>query len=197
MTRASETRPFATLLPRGILGPVSTSVVLSAGIGVMGFEERLEKAIQRGRRRGDENAREAEAKALGEEELKRLHSKYRLGLSEQIEDCLRQLAGHFPGFRFETIYGDRGWGAAASRDDIEIKRGQRSNYYSRLEMTIRPFSSLHILELTAKGTIRNREIFNRKHFEKLSEVDRDNFSELVDLWVLEYAELYCAKVSNG
>ncbi len=74
-----------------------------------------------------------------------------------------------------------------------MNSGQRSNQYSRLEMTIRPFSSLYVLELTAKGTIRNREVFNRNHFEKLEDADQDNFIELIDHWVLEYAELFAAR----
>jgi hypothetical protein len=59
-------------------------------------------------------------------------------------------------------------------------------------MTIRPFSSSHVVELTAKGTIRNREIFNRAHFELIHEVDEQTFINLIDVWVLEYAEQYAA-----
>ncbi|MFP6657550.1 MAG: hypothetical protein VB853_05170, partial [Pirellulales bacterium] len=61
------------------------------------------------------------------------------------------------------------------------------------EMVVRPFAAYHVLELTAKGTIRNREIYNRKHFQKLHEVDTDSFVEMIDQWVLEYAELYAAQ----
>ena len=57
-------------------------------------------------------------RALSEEELKRLHSQYRLQLSEHIERCLSTLPGHFPGFRFETVVAERGWGAAVFRDDL-------------------------------------------------------------------------------
>ena len=71
--------------------------------------------------------------------------------------------------------------------------GKRNNQYSRLEMTIRPFSSAHVLDLAAKGTVRNREIYNRNHFEALDEADHDNFAELIDLWVLEYAEMFASK----
>jgi hypothetical protein len=157
------------------------------------FEARLKKAIERGERRGVRRAREAQARALSEAECKRLHSQYRLELSERIEQCVGRLPHHFPGFQFETIVGERGWGAAARRDDFGTRRsGQRANYYSRLEMTVRPYSSLHVLELSAKGTIRNKETFNRNHFEKLEEADLDNFMNLIDLWVLEYAELFAA-----
>lgn len=160
----------------------------------MDFEQRLSKAIERGQRRGDDRSREEQAKALTEEELRRLHSKYRLQLSEHIEDCLRRLPNHFPGFQFETLIGERGWGAACFRDDLRLGHGgKRGTDYSRLEMTIRPHSSYQILELTAKGTIRNKEVFSRTHFDKLSEADVDRFVELIDHWVLEYAELYAAK----
>ena len=157
------------------------------------FEQRLQKAIFRGRDRNEAREREARAQELDEEELKRLHSQHRLRLSEQIENCVGRLPNHLPGFQFKTIYGEKGWGAACSRDDIGSGvDGKRTNLFSQLEMAIRPFSSLHVLELTAKGTVRNRELFNRKHFEKIIDADVENFAELIDLWVLEYAELYAA-----
>lgn len=161
----------------------------------MGFEDRLRKAIERGQHRSEEKRAEQQAKALSQEELKRMHSSYRLQLSEHIEACIRRLPQHFPGFQCETIYGDRGWGAACSRDDLRIGRsGKRDNDYSRLEMTIRPFSELEVLELASKGTIRNKEVFNRKFFEKLVDADPEKFEQLIDAWVLEYAELYAAKM---
>ncbi len=162
----------------------------------MDFQKRLEKAVERGNRTADAAARARAEAVLNEEELKRLHSHYRLELSEHIEGCLAQLPNHFPGFRFETVVGDRGWGAAISRDDLVVEAGRRSNHYSRLEMTVRPYSSsTHVLELTARGTIRNREIYNRSHYQQLGQVDITSFREFVDLWVLEYAELYAAKRS--
>ena len=88
---------------------------------------------------------------------------------------------------------DRGWGAAVKRDDADLGRGRmRSNLFSRLEMVVRPYSTAHVLELTAQGTIRNKEVYNRSHFQPLAEVDIDRFKEMIDLWVLEYAELYAA-----
>lgn len=160
----------------------------------MSFDERLQKAIQRGQRRSEAAQREAAAQALSEEELKRLHTQYRLQLSEQIEQYIQQLPHHFPGFTYETIYGDRGWGAACRRDDIRLlPGGRRENDYSRLEMTIRPFSSYHVVELAAKGTIRNKEVFSRNYFERIADADPVKFAELIDVWILEYAELYAAK----
>ncbi len=159
----------------------------------MEFEKRLQKAIQRGQKRSVERSREAHAKALTEDELKSLHTQYRLQLSEHIESCLEQLPQHFPGFRYETIVGERGWGAACWRDDVGAEQGSRRNFYSRLEMTVRPFSSYHVLDLAAKGTIRNKEVYNRNYFEELSDADPEKFIELVDVWVLEYAELFAAQ----
>lgn len=157
----------------------------------MEFEQRLERAIQRGKNRSDTKEREKRAAAMDAEELKRLHSEYRLTLSDHIEQCVKKLANHFPGFRYETLYGDRGWGAACYRDDVgRGSKGGRDNFYSRLEMTVRPLNDYHVLDLAAKGTIRNKEVFSRNHFEELSDADVDQFIELIDLWVLEYAELY-------
>jgi hypothetical protein len=159
----------------------------------MNFEERLEKAIQRGQRSHDDAARARAEQAMNEEELRRLHSQYRLALSEHIEHTLRQLPRHFPGFRYETLVGDRGWGGAVSRDDLALVAGRRQNFFSRLEVVVRPFTASRVLELAAKGTIRNKELLNRAQFEPLTDVDLESFNEQVDRWVLEYAELYAAK----
>lgn len=159
----------------------------------MDFNERLQKAIKRGQRRSEDKARQAKEKQLSEDELKRLHTQYRLQLSEHIEACLKTLPAHFPGFDYQTVFGERGWGASCSRDDIRMAGGRRNNDYSRLEMTIRPYSEYHVVDLATKGTIRNKEVFSRNHFEKIEDVDAAKFIELIDLWVLEYAELYAAK----
>ena len=157
------------------------------------FEERLKRAVKRGQHRSQQQAAAQRAQSLGEEELKRLHTKYRIELAEHIERCVEKLIDHFPGFQYETIYGDRGWGAAVKRDDVRATGDGRSSHYSRLELTIRPYSVLHVLDLNAKGTIRDREVFTRKHFERLTEADPDTYQELIDVWVLEFAEIYAAK----
>jgi hypothetical protein len=159
----------------------------------MDFQERLEKAIQRGRRSQDAEVRARAEQAVTEEELRRLHSQYRLELSEHVEHCLRQLPRHFPGFRYETLVGDRGWGGAVSRDDLSLGDRRRENVFSRLEVVVRPYTAAHVLELAAKGTIRNKELFNRGQYQVLTDVDLTTFNEQVDRWVLEYAELYAAK----
>jgi hypothetical protein len=160
----------------------------------MDFQKRLEKAIERGRRLSQDRAAAEAERALNEEELARLHSKYRLALSERIEACVRQLAEQFPGFRFETIVGEAGWGAAVGRDDVRIVPGKgRRNHFSRLEMAVRPANEYHVLDLAGKATVNNREVFNRSHFERLSDVDLTSFEEMIDHWVLEFAQLYAAK----
>ena len=138
--------------------------------------------------------RAAASKALSEEECKRLHSQYRLELSEHIDQCLRQLPQHFPGFRSETLMGDRGWGAAVTRDDLRLESGRRTTLFSRLEIAVRPYSPLHVLELTGKGTIHNKEIFNRDQYQLLADAKLASFKDWIDQWVLEFAELYARSV---
>ncbi|MGE0759975.1 MAG: hypothetical protein AB7F89_15635 [Pirellulaceae bacterium] len=159
----------------------------------MSFDDRLHQAIQRGQRLGQSAQDAARASALTEDELRRRHGQYRLQLSEHIEQCLRKLPSHFPGFSCEIIYGERGWGAACARDDVRMEAGRRFQDYSRLEMTVRPYSTYHVVELTAKATIRNKELFNRAYFERIEDANLTKFIELIDLWVLEYAELYAAR----
>jgi hypothetical protein len=157
------------------------------------FEKRLQRAIERGQAHREAKEREEAGRALTEEECKRLHAQYRLELSEHIERCLEKLPDHFPGFRFESLVGDRGWGGAVSRDDVGLGDGGRRSLYSRLEITVRPYSPLRVLDVAAKGTIRNREVFNRNQFQKLAEADTQLLRESIDLWIFEYAERYSAE----
>ena len=157
------------------------------------FEKRLARAIERGQRTSDERAQAEAAKALSEKELRSLHSQYRLELSEHIEQCLRRLPNHFPGFKFEPVVTDRGWGAAVSRDDVGLRsRGRRDNFFSRMELLIRPLSDYFVLDLAAKATVRNKEIFSRIYYQRLGEVDLESFTELIDHWILEFAERYAS-----
>lgn len=158
----------------------------------MNFRERLQRASERGRQARAAQLDEAAAKALSEEECRRLHSQYRLALTDYIENCLRELADNFPGFRLETIVDERGWGTAASRDDIRLMGGRRNNLFSRLQMVVSPFNKYHVLELVAKGTVQNKEVLSRSHYQRLADVDLESFRELVELWVLDYAESYSA-----
>lgn len=159
----------------------------------MEFENRLQRAIQRGEQTRAEAGREAAARRLSAEELKSIYSRTRLQLIEHIEECLKKLADHFPGFSFQPVMRDDAWGASVSRDDLAMQRGEGAKaLYSRLEMTVTALGSAGIIELVAKGTIRNKEAFHRRNFQRLEQVDVESFNELIDLWVLEYAELYAA-----
>jgi hypothetical protein len=160
----------------------------------MNFEQRLERAIARGQRTCDAKGREAAERAMTDAQFRNLHSQCRLELSEHIEQCLKKLVDRFPGFEFQTIVSDTGWGAKVSRDDIGLAGGYHAqNFYSRVEMVIRPFSDAHIVELSAKATIRNKELFHRTHYQMLSEADVDSFCELIDLWILEFVEQFCVQ----
>jgi hypothetical protein len=158
----------------------------------MDFRARLQKAAERGHSTRDQRLHREHAQALTEEECRRLHSGFRLALNEHIETCLCQLADNFPGFRFETIIDENGWGGAVRRDDTGVSAGRRDNFFSRLLVVVSPFNKYHVLELAAKGTVRNKECFSRNHYQRLDEVDEDSFRELIELWVLDYAETYAA-----
>ena len=158
----------------------------------MDFKERLHRAAERGQQARDKEAQRAAEAAMSAEEWRRLHSEYRHKLTEHIESCLSQLAENFPGFHFDTIVDDKGWGGAVSRDDLSLGRGKRDNLFSRLTMTVSPHSDYHVLELVAKGTVRNKENFSRNHYQLLKEADLDSFQQLVEQWTLDYAEQYAA-----
>lgn len=159
----------------------------------MDFEQRLKRAIERGQHQKDLRGQAAAQKEMSEEEFRQLHSAIRLELTDKIEQGLRKLSDHFPGFRYQTVVSEDGWGARISRDDFAIDDGKKTNVYSRLELLIRPFSETHIVALVAKGTIRNREIISRDHFQFLNKADVDSYKELIELWILEYAEKYSSE----
>src|SRR5262245_17573273 len=180
----SPTRTLIIAVPK-----VSSPISMPAD-----FDERLQRAIERGARTAQQRRGAEAARALSEEQFRRLHSQYRLQLSEHVEKCLGRLPYHVPGFQSENVVSDRGWGAAVSRDDADLGPGRpRSNVFSRLEMVVRPYSTAHVLELSAAGTIRNKAVYNRTHYQGLAEVDMERFKDLIDLWILEYAELYAAR----
>ena len=159
----------------------------------MDFDERLRRAVERGRRKNEQAEAEAKAKALSADECKRLHSKYRLELSEHIEQSIGRMIDYFPGFEKEIIFGEQGWGAAVTRDDLNMSRGQRSSARSRFEISVRPYSEYQVLDIAAKGTVHNKELFQRNQFERIADVQIDEFVQRIDQWVLEFAELFAAK----
>jgi hypothetical protein len=160
----------------------------------MSFRERLQRAHERGKQARAARLDEVAALALSEEECRRRHSEYRLELTEHIEKCLGDLADNNPGFRLETIVDERGWGAAASRDDLGIAGGRRGSYFSRMQLVVSPYNKYQVLDLAAKGTVRNKEVLSRNHYQRLADVDLESFRELIELWVLDYAELYAAAI---
>lgn len=156
----------------------------------MDFQKRLKQAIERGQRRGAASADAERKQRLSESEIRNRHNQIRLRVSEHIEHAMKQLAEHLPGFQPEILYGDKGWGAAITRDDIA---GAGRSLFSRLELFVRPLSSLAIVDLMAKGTIRNRELFSRNYYDEIESSNVEKLEQLVDTWLLEYAELYAAQ----
>jgi hypothetical protein len=160
----------------------------------MNFRDRLQRATERGKQIRAAQLNEAAAKALSEEECRRRHSQYRNELTDHIEKCLGDLAENFPGFRIETIVDETGWGAAVSRDDFGLTAGKRNTFFSRMRIVVSPYSQYHVLDISAKGTVRNKEILSRNHYQPLGDVDLETFRELIESWALDYAELYSAAV---
>lgn len=160
----------------------------------MDFEKRLERAIVRGEQTRENRAKTDAEKALTDDQFRALHSKFRLDTSEYIEKNVQSLADHFPGFRFQSVVDEDGWGGKISRDDLNLARGRGPNsQYSRLEILVKPYSPLHVIELTVKASIRNKEVFNRMRYQMLTQFDQQIFNDLIDQWVLEYAEQYAAE----
>jgi hypothetical protein len=158
----------------------------------MNFRERLQRATERGKQIRAAQLNEAAAKALSEEECRRRHSQYRLELTDHIEKLLSEMTDNFPGFRMETVVDESGWGAAVSRDDFRMEGGKRGTFFSRLKLVVSPYNTYHVLDISAKGTVRNKEMLSRNHYQRLADVDLQSFRELLEQWVLDYVELFAA-----
>lgn len=156
----------------------------------MDFDERLQRAIQRGQRQRAAEGAEQARQALTEEEYRSLHGRLRLEISEYIESCLKQLVDHFPSFDYSSVMSVDGWGAKISRDELWGRPLTRQ--YSHLELLIRPYSSARILEVTARGAIRNKEVLSRSQYQQLDSYDLDAFRSIIDQLVLEFAEKVAA-----
>ena len=158
------------------------------------FEDRLQSAIERGQRQGAAADDLQQKQQMSEQELRQRHTDFRLKLSDHIEQGLKRLPEHFPGFAFETIYGDRGWGGALYRDDLTTERvsGRGGSFYSRLEITVRPMTKYNLVEIAVKGTVQNKEVVSKNYFEEIQEAVLENFTAVVDNWIVLYAEKYAA-----
>lgn len=157
----------------------------------MDFQKRLQDAIHRGTGRAKDKKSDA-ADELTPEKLKNLHNKYRLELSSYIEGVLKQVVDQLPGFNIESLFGEKGWGAAIFRDDLLLTRKQRENHYSRLEIFVRPMNDYYLVDLASKATIRNRETWNRNIYHPIVDANLATLREQVDVWAVQYAEQYAA-----
>ena len=75
-----------------------------------------------------------------------------------------------------------------------MEGGRRGTFFSRLQLLVGPYNTYHVLDISAKGTVRNKEVLSRTHYHQLADIDLENFRELLEQWVLDYAELYSAAV---
>ena len=164
----------------------------------MDFEKKLEKAIERGQTRSSAQNSAKKEVEQSTEDLRNRHNEFRLNLSEHIEKCMDQLANHFPGFAYETLYGHKGWGGALARNDIDRgPDGKTGSFFSRLEITVRPQNEFNVVNICGKGAIRDKEIFSWNHFEDIADADQRAFEEMIDKWVLEFAEQFAARTKRG
>ena len=161
----------------------------------MDFDKRLKDAIDRGKRRAEQEHEQLQQQQMSEQDLRNKHTEFRLGISDHIESCLRSLAEHFPGFEYETIYGDRGWGGAIFRDDLTTDKGsgKTGSFYSRLEITVKPYSQYRLVDVAVRGTVFNREVLSTSFYEEVQSASVDSFLEKVDFWSVTYAENFAAR----
>lgn len=157
----------------------------------MDFDERLQRAIQRGQGRRTASAEQAAAAALSEEESRALHVRLWAELSDHLEAGLRRMVDSFPGFEFQTVLDEGSSGAKITRDDLVSQSGRGfSHSYSHLQVVIRVYTPRRLLEIVCRGTIANKEVMQRSFFQRLDALDLDLFKSQMDQWLLEYAERF-------
>ena len=85
-----------------------------------------------------------------------------------------------------------------ARNDIDRgPDGKAGSFFSRLEITVRPQNEFNVVNICGKGAIRDKEIFSWNHFEDIAEADQKAFEEMIDKWVLEFAEQFAARTKRG
>ena len=160
----------------------------------MDFEDKLEQAIQRGQNRNTAKTNAKKQDELSKEAIRNRFNEIRLNLSDHIEEGLKKIANHFPGFEYETIYGTKGWGGALSRNDLDRgPDGKAGSFFSRVEMTVRPQNEFDVINIVGKGTIRDKEMFVWNHFDGIAETDQAQFIQMIDNWLLQFAEQFAAR----
>ena len=157
------------------------------------FSKRLESAIERGKLAAEQKAIQDRQAEQTEERLREMHTQYRLQLCDKIEQTMRKLADHIPGFRSESVYDEDGLGAACYRENLHFDNGRRTTQFSRFELVVRPCTDLLVLDIKGKATINNREVFNRSHYADLADLDLSDFHRCIESWSLHFAEAVAAK----
>ena len=159
----------------------------------MDFENKLKSAIERGAQKSAQKKESDKKAQLSKEEIRNRHNEFRIHLSDHIEVCLKKLLNHFPGFNYETLYGDKGWGGAISRDDLTLGRdGRGGEFFSRLEVSVLPLNEFNVINIAGKGTVKNKEVARWNHFKDVETATIDEFQEKIDQWILSYAEQFAA-----
>ena len=161
----------------------------------MEFEDKLQRAIQRGQERTSARANAQKKVEASKEDIRNRHNEFRLNLSDHIEACLKKLSQHFSlASIMKRFTVRRGWGGAISRNDIDRgPDGRAGSFFSRLELTVRPPNEFNVVNIAGKGTIRDKEIFNWNYFEDVLEAGQGDFKAKIDKWVLEFAEQFATR----
>jgi hypothetical protein len=152
------------------------------------FRSRIQRAVNSGK--GADRGRAAEKREARQagRKIRELHENFDGELRPHIHTCLEELNREFPAFDMQEVYNEKGRGYALARDDA-IRGGseRRDRYYSRLEIYVHHFKDHGYLEVSAKGSIRNKEKYERSEDDRLETLEIDLFKRFVERVVVEYA----------
>jgi len=136
----------------------------------MDFEDKLEQAIQRGQNRNTAENKAKKESELSKEAIRNRYNEIRLNLSDHIEQGLK------------------------SRNDLDRgPDGKAGSFFSRVEMMVRPQNEFDVINIVGKGTIRDKEMFVWNHFDGIAESDQAQFIQMIDNWLLQFAEQFAAR----
>ena len=78
----------------------------------MEFEDKLQRAIQRGQERTSARANAQKKVEASKEDIRNRHNEFRLNLSDHIEACLKKVGTAFSGLRLRNDLRHKGLGGS-------------------------------------------------------------------------------------
>ena len=126
---------------------------------------------------------------MTKKELQRLHSQARLELASTSSAACGSWPTAFPAFASRRSWIRAAGARRISRDDLRLRRGTAAtSCFSRLEMLITPITPRRCWNWPPKARSATARSSAARNISVSPSPHMPVFANLIDLWVLEYAE---------